>query len=323
MPTIASTSSQAVQYPSIGKPPFKIGYHHPDFLKDFKGYKIRFPQSLTLDEVAKFEARASDVVVCSLPKAGTNWTNAIVLGVRENGNAQVYRDGVVLSEKSKCIEHCDPDDPVEKWPIQSVKKQTSDRQYFTHLAYECMPESINASGAKKVFVYRNPKDMAISQYYYIKQQPRIQFQGDLNDIVDSFIDDTLPFGPYFDHLASFWKKRHEDPNIIFFSFEDLKKDFKGTVKRLGHFLGKDLTAEQIDAIYKETDFKTAQANPLLNRSEYHAKGVLDLNMHPFIRDGSIGQWKTTFTPEMNAKMDAWIERNMKRPELQGIHLQME
>ena len=120
------------------------------------------------------------------------------------------------------------------------------------------------------------------------------------------------------------------------------------VKRLGKYLGKNLTDEQIQVIHEETDFPKFQSNPLLNKSKAHEQGFLDFNRHQFIRDGkfrilcystlssatgllqcrenisgSVGQWKTLFTPEMNRKVDAWVEKNMKRSDLQGLILEFE
>ena len=76
---------------------------------------------------------------------------------------------------------------------------------------------------QKVYIYRNPKDTAVSLYYFLQSQRRINFHGDLEHVVDSFIEDHVEFGPYFEHLASFWSRRHEDPNIFFVSFEELKR----------------------------------------------------------------------------------------------------
>lgn len=63
----------------------------------------------------------------------------------------------------------------------------------------------------------------IALFHFLQIQRRIAFHGDLDEVIDSFITDHVEFGPYFEHIASFWSRRNEDPNIFFCSFEQLKK----------------------------------------------------------------------------------------------------
>ncbi|OQV22532.1 putative Sulfotransferase 1C2 [Hypsibius exemplaris] len=267
-----SDPSPAVRYEklAVAPPPLAITYHHPDFLKPYRGFLIRYPFYDTLEAVEKFEA--SPLTWPSVPY---------------------------------------PKPAPEQWEVNRLAKMKPGRLFDTHLAYTCLPPSVITSGTKKAFIYRNPKDDAISTYYIQASQPQILFKGTLSDVVDSFVNDTMMFGPFFEHLASYWARRDDDPNIFVCSFEELKTDFKSTVARLAQFLGKDLTSDQIDVIHEETNFKAAQVNPSLNRSERHAAGVFDFTKHLFVRNGSIGQWKKEFTPEMNSKMDDWIDRKMK------------
>ncbi|GAU91384.1 hypothetical protein RvY_03647 [Ramazzottius varieornatus] len=302
--------------------PYEIGYHHADWLKDYKGCTVEYPKYLTLQDVETFEASPLDIPVCAFPKTGTTWMNGIVMGVLANGDRKVYYDAP-LEMKSPFLCRCEPEQPVGMRPIDIVKKRPPGRSFFTHLAYQALPESLLRAGSKKVYIWRNPKDTIISEYHFLQAQTRIQFHGDLDEVVDSFVNDRVGFGPFFDHLASFWKHRNDDPNIFFCSFEELKRDFHNVVRRLGKYLGKDLTDEQIQVVHEETDFPKFQSNNLLNKSKAHEQGYLDFNRHQFIRDGSVGQWKKLFTPEMNRKVDAWVEKNMKRPELQGMKLEFE
>lgn len=51
---------------------------------------------------------------------------------------------------------------------------------------------------------------------------------------------------------------------------------------------------------------------MVNGSEYKACGILNKD---FIRKGCIGDWKTIFTPELNAKAEKWIEENLRDTDL--------
>ncbi|OQV23313.1 putative Sulfotransferase family cytosolic 1B member 1 [Hypsibius exemplaris] len=312
---------QVVRYPipAVIPPVYTVGYHHADYLKRYKECLVRYPMYLTLKEVQKFQASPLDIVVCSQPRTGTTWLSSIITGILAEGDRSVYRDGVPMSTRWNFLCYCDPLQPEERWPVNLLRKMPPGRNIYTHLSYDALPSSLAQGGAKKVYIYRNPKDTVVATYYHLVHQPRVQFKGDLMDVVESFVNDSQAFGPYFLHLASYWKRRGQDPNIFICSFEDLKNDFKPTVARLAKYLGKNLSPEQIGVIHRETDFKAAQANPALNKIERHVEGIFDFNKHPFVRNGSIGQWKKEFTPAMNSKMDSWIERKMiEHPELRGM-----
>ncbi|XP_055351201.1 sulfotransferase 1C2-like [Paramacrobiotus metropolitanus] len=297
--------------------PYDISYHDPKFLKNYKGCFVEYPKYLTLDDVETFEASPLDTPVCSFPKTGTTWMNAIIVGINAKGDRNCFYDAP-LEMKSPFLCRCEPEQPVGTRAIDILKKKPPGRTFFTHLAYQALPESIIRAGAKKVYIWRNPKDTMVALYHFLQIQRRIGFHGDLNEVVDSFISDHVEFGPFFDHIASFWSRRHEDPNIFFCSFEQLKKNFEPVVSRLAEYLDKPLTHEQIQVIKEETDFPKFQANLMLNKYKAHELGFLDFNKFPFIRDGGTGQWKKCFTPEMNKKVDAWVEKNLQRPEMKDF-----
>lgn len=46
----------------------------------------------------------------------------------------------------------------------------------------------------------------------------------------------IAFGNYFDHLIS-WLPHINDKNVLFLKYEDMCEDLKGSVERIGEFLG--------------------------------------------------------------------------------------
>ena len=78
---------------------------------------------------------------------GTTWMNGIVIGIQGGGDPKVFRDAP-LEMKSPFMCRCEPEQPVGTRPIDILKKRPPGRTFFTHLAYQAMPESIVRSGAK-------------------------------------------------------------------------------------------------------------------------------------------------------------------------------
>ena len=73
-----------------------------------------------------------------------------------------------------------------------------------------------------VYHIRNPKDIMVTLYFHFISRVLSSFDGDLMEIVNAFVEDRIVYGPYFDHLASYWKLRN-DPNVHILSFEQLSE----------------------------------------------------------------------------------------------------
>lgn len=78
---------------------------------------------------------------------GTTWMNAIVIGIQAGGDRKAFYDAP-LEMKSPFLCRCEPEQPIGTRPIDILKKRPPGRTFFTHLAYQALPESIVKSGAK-------------------------------------------------------------------------------------------------------------------------------------------------------------------------------
>ncbi|XP_055353580.1 sulfotransferase 1C2-like [Paramacrobiotus metropolitanus] len=300
-----------------------VGYHHPDWTKLYKGTLVPYPFWTIIDEVAKFQAKKEDIAICTFPKCGTTWMNAVIEMMKNNADPQCLHDGKSLEWKNPYLELTDPDMPVGKRPIDLLCQQPPGRAFFTHLGYEALPPSIEASGTKIVFVIRNPKDTIVSMYHFFRSHYPMQYHGDLQEIINSFTEERVMYGPFFDHAASYWSRRNTNPNIFFTSFEEMSQDFIGVARRLSKFLGKDFTEDQLNKIYYECAFDQMKNNETVNKAKVGARGYFDFNKSPFIRAGKVGNWKVHFSEEQNKQVDDWINKNLQRPELQGLTFRYE
>ena len=75
--------------------------------------------------------------------------------------------------------------------------------YKTHLPYSLVPGLSEDSPAKYIYVYRNPKDVAVS-YYYQAQKTRGPISWD--EFVDCFMKGGV-FEPIFEDHMEWWKHR--------------------------------------------------------------------------------------------------------------------
>ncbi|XP_055349049.1 sulfotransferase 1B1-like [Paramacrobiotus metropolitanus] len=110
----------------------------------------------------------------------------------------------------------------------------------------------------------------------------------------------------------------DHPNVLIVSFEEITENFHDTAKRIGKFLGKDLTEEQLTVMERVCSFDSMKANPLTNRYDKHIAGIYDHNISPFLRSGVPGAWREHLTPEVNEKVNTWMAKNLAREDLKGL-----
>ncbi|KAH7972560.1 hypothetical protein HPB52_013431 [Rhipicephalus sanguineus] len=86
---------------------------------------------------------------------------------------------------------------------------------------------------------RNPYDCCVSYYYHTKGLPEYRFQdGTFDEFFDMFLEGHVDFGHYFEHVLS-WYERRFDHNVLFATYEDLKKDTAGWIMRIADFIGEE------------------------------------------------------------------------------------
>lgn len=62
----------------------------------------------------------------------------------------------------------------------------------------------------------------VTLYFHFISRVLSNYNADLMEMVNAFVEDRIVYGPYFDHLASYWKLRN-DPNLFILSFEQLSE----------------------------------------------------------------------------------------------------
>lgn len=75
-------------------------------------------------------------------------------------------------------------DPI----YNDIVQQTARRFFKTHFPIKLLPRNAIATGAKIIYVARNPKDVAVSCYYLHKMDPFLRFNGDFESFVEYFMN---------------------------------------------------------------------------------------------------------------------------------------
>ena len=116
------------------------------------------------------------------------------------------------------------------------------------------------------------------------------------------------YGNYIDHIKPWWQHR-SDPNILFLTFEDMKRDLPSAVRSIAAFIGAtDLTDAEVALIAEKTSFEVMKnddkANYNWSVSQRHEDGT------PFMRKGEVGDWATHFTEEQSKYLEEVYEKEL-------------
>lgn len=93
-------------------------------------------------------------------------------------------------------------------------------------------------------------------------------------------------------------------------WENNCKDPKHEIRKVMQFMGKNLDETVLDKIVQETSFEKMKENPMTNRSTV-PKSILDQSISPFMRKGTVGDWKNHFTVAQNKRFDEIYRQKME------------
>ncbi|XP_067007721.2 luciferin sulfotransferase [Anabrus simplex] len=267
--------------------------------------------------ILDMEIRKDDVVLVSYPRTGSTWAQEMVWLIgndldfeRAKTVPQLTRSP--LLELSAVLSHEPGEWKKDLNSVESVQLLPSPRYLKTHLPWELLPTQLSTVKPKIIYVARNPKDMCVSFYHYCMLIHNLK--GSFEDFCELFLRDRAPMGPIWNHILGFWSRRHE-PNILFLTYEEMKRDLSGIIRTTADFLGKTLSENDVNRLEEHLSFGSMKKNPAVNLEPMLEKKngpsfLRDSGLH-FIRKGEVGDWKNHMSSDLAARFDSWTEENLR------------
>uniref|UniRef100_A0A8C6I9C0 Sulfotransferase n=1 Tax=Mus spicilegus TaxID=10103 RepID=A0A8C6I9C0_MUSSI len=282
-----------------------------EYIFKFKGYN--FLRALVNMEIVKnmedYEIQDDDIFIVTYPKSGTIWTQQILCLIC----FESHRNG---TENIATIDRV----PSFEYNLHKLDyaKMPSPRIFSSHLPYYLVPKGLKDKKAKIIYVYRNPKDVLISLFHFSNLMVVLKASDTLENLMQRFLNGNLVGSLWFDHIRGWYEHRH-DFNIMFMSFEDMKKDLRSSVLKICSFLEKELSEEDVDAVVRQATFQKMKADPRANY-EHIIKDELGTrnNTGTFLRKGIVGDWKHYLTVDQSERFDKIFHMNMKNIPLKFI-----
>lgn len=275
---------------------------------------IMYPEQNVLSALS-YKPLDGDLFVASYPKCGTTWTQHIVYSI--------LRDG---ASPTNIMEFMSTSPFLEFMGAEGARAMPRPGAIKTHLPFDKVPYSAKA---KYIYITRNPYDCCVSAFYHVKNFHSMLFDGTFDEYFDMFVEGKVDYGDYFAHLLS-WYKRRGDSNVLFLTYEDLKKDPRGSVLKLADFVDKqrygdklrqepELLNKVLDSISIDSmrklysqlgEWGKQMANTPLEALPEAMRSVMETVKQvltqpikgDFVRKGIVGDWKNHFSSEQIARM---------------------
>ncbi|KAG2610426.1 hypothetical protein PVAP13_4KG190900 [Panicum virgatum] len=224
--------------------PERPSEEHVGLLRCYQGFWLReglVPAAAALQR--RFEPRPSDVIVASLPKCGTTWLVALAF-------ATLARHAHPPAAADHPLRRLNPHQclPFLEGLFAGGREGKLDalpspRLMNTHMPLAMIPGAVPAGGGcKVVYICREPKDMVVSLWHYLRRvHPDLEF----SEVFDMACDGTTPWGPFWDHFLGYWRASAARPeSVLFLRYEELLRDPAGNLRRLARFVGLPFSAAE-------------------------------------------------------------------------------
>lgn len=259
-----------------------------------------------------FESQETDIIVSSFPKSGTTWLKALTVALLERSKHSSDDHPLLSDNPHGLVPVLELRLYMESSKPDLTMFSSSPRLFSTHVQ-----EALKNPPCKIVYVWRNVKDALVSLWYFecanLKIEQEQERKNMLGSMFESFCRGVSYYGPFWEHVLSYWRGNLEDPkHLLFMRYEELITKPHVQVKKLAEFLGCPFTVEEEESGSVEEILDLCSLRNLknleINKTGKTARGVDHKN---FFRKREVGDSKNYLTPEMENRIDMIIEKKFQ------------
>jgi len=249
-----------------------------------------------------FSPRDGDIVICTPPKCGTTWTQAIC-ALLIFGTPELKVKPGVISPWFDATHH-----PIEEVTAM-LEAQTHRRFIKTHTPLDGVPYF---SQCQYLAVFRDPRDAHFSmRNHVLNQASGKNAHRATQDIGAGFRHwaerpyveaerDNFSLANLIHHFKTYRQFEHL-PNIHLMHYSDMRHDLRGEMLGCSHYLGIDVAENKIEVLAAAAEFenmkrKADQFAPGAGQNRWKDEGR-------FFNKGSNRQWQADLSTDDLAAYD--------------------
>ncbi|KAJ4759255.1 Sulfotransferase [Rhynchospora pubera] len=262
-----------------------------------------------------FKSRPTDLLLVTSPKSGTTWLKAMIFATLTRTSYPLDQHPLHTHNPHQCVTNLER--VFSTGRRQIIEAIPSPRVFNSHLPYSVLPQTIIDSDCRIVYVWRDPKDVLISMWYF---SGKIMGGADkiatFEEVYDSFCQGVNNYGPIWSHVLGYWEESKQRPEkILFLKYENILQEPVKHAKKLAHFIGCPYSeAEEnqgvVEQIVELCSFGKLK-NMDVNNNEIPSMSAHNISPSYFFRKGEAGDWKSHLTQEMAERLNTIIEEKFK------------
>ena len=261
---------------------------------DYRAHQDRILTKEGIERGLAFKPRPTDVLISPYAKSGTTWLQQIVHGLRTRGDMD-------FDDISRVVPWIETS--TDLGLDLEAEQRAHPRAFKSHLSGDRIPV-----GGRYIVSLRDPKDALVSLFRFkegwffepgafsIEEFARREYfqRGERRD--------------YWHHLRSWWVRRKED-NVLLLTFEDMKEDLPGAVRRVAVFLGISLDRALLDLVVNQASLEFMLAHKdrfddlLMRQLGETAAGLPPGADSSKVRKGEVGTHRSELPADIAREMD--------------------
>ena len=249
-----------------------------------------------------------DVFVATFAKSGTNWMMQIAHQLIWHGKGEFeHIHSVVPWPDTQVMPpwmrgYAIPLKDARDWETSPERK----RVIKTHFDWELLPYSENA---RYIMVIRDPKDVFVSSYFFLKDGVLGAAMPSVDTWYRLFLSDRFMIGgSWAANTAGYWAQRGRK-NVLIVSFKSMKRDLKGTVRRVAQFLDIGTSESLVDLVSGQSSFEYMKS---IDHKLRIGKMIPWRPEGPMMRKGTQGGSSELLSRERQREMDTHFKAELKR-----------
>jgi hypothetical protein len=231
-----------------------------------------------------FEVFDDDTFIVSFPKSGNTWTRFLIANLLH------------------------PEEPADFGNIDQLVPE-SEGLTRNQLARVGRPrimkshEYFDARFRKVIYIVRDPRDVAVSQFHFLRKRRRIGDDYSIEQFVTRFVaGETCDYGSWGTNVASWLVTRQNSPGFLLLRYEDMVAQTGAELTRIAAFLEMRATPDQVARAVERSSAdqmrKMEGANATASVTKNTRRDV------PFVRAAKAGGWRTGLPEATVAQLEA-------------------
>lgn len=227
-----------------------------------------------------------DVFLTSYPRSGNTWTRFLV------GNLVHTEQAVTFLNVERLV----PD--MYKHSDRYLRNLPRPRIMKSHEVFDPRYKRV-------IYIVRDPRDVAVSQYHWEMKQRSVQEECPIEDFVPEWIagkywDRLANWG---DHVTSWMSTRHGYEGFVILRYEDLIADPNRELIKVARLLAIDPTPERLS---RAAELSSADRMRKLESTQGKkwVQTRYTRQDKPFVRKAASGGWRAVLPPQSVAQIEA-------------------